>query len=136
MRPLVDKAVSWARIRYPASRIAVAVRIDGEPVVRVHPVSLELVLNNLVGNCFQHVTQGRLTIGFEGNCLMISDNGPGLGTDAVIPVPFAGGGSSSGSGLGLDICRRLCQAMRIDLNLRSGTDGERGTYFRLVLPES
>jgi signal transduction histidine kinase len=133
LRPLVEKAISWARIRYPTSRIAADIRIDGEPEVMVHPVSLQLVLNNLIGNCFQHVGEGWLTISFEGNVLMISDDGPGLGEFVVTFKPFAKGGSSSGSGLGLDICRRLCETMGADLVVCGSKDGNKGTQFRLTL---
>lgn len=133
LRPLVEKAISWARIRYPDSRIAAEMRIDGDPEVMVHPVSLQLVLNNLIGNCFQHVGEGRLMIGFVGGCLLISDDGPGLGECAAAFEPFAKGGSSGGSGLGLDICRRLCEAMGVDLVARSSEDDSKGTEFLLTL---
>lgn len=136
LRPLVEKAISWARIRYPDSRISAEVRIEGDPEVMVHPVSLQLVLNNLVGNCFQHVGKGRLTVGFEGNVLMISDDGPGLATETTSITPFARGRSSSGSGLGLDICKRLCEAMGIVLDVRSVTDSNRGTHVCLAIPRS
>lgn len=134
LRPLVEKAISWARIRYPDSRIAAEMRIDGDPEVMVHPVSLQLVLNNLIGNCFQHVGEGRLMIGFESGCLLISDDGPGLGPGSTTIAPFQKGISSSGSGLGLDICQRLCEAMGIDLDVSSGKGEDRGTHFRLALP--
>lgn len=136
LRPLVEKAISWARIRYPDSRIVAEVRIEGDPEVMVHPVSLQLVLNNLVGNCFQHVGKGRLTVGFEGNVLMISDDGPGLAKETTSIAPFARGRSSSGSGLGLDICKRLCEAMGIALDIRSGTGSNRGTHVCLAIPRS
>jgi signal transduction histidine kinase len=134
LRPLVEKAISWARIRYPASHIVVDMSIEGDPEVMTYPVSLQLVLNNLVGNCFQHVGKGWLMIGFEGGCLLISDDGPGLGPGTTTIAPFQKGVSSSGSGLGLDICQRLCEAMGIDLDVSSGKGEYRGTHVRLALP--
>lgn len=133
LRPFVEKAVSWAEIRYPASRITVSVGVGADAQGLVHPVSLQLVLNNLVGNCFQHVGMGRLTIDFESDCLTISDDGPGLEAGSIPFAPFAGGSPSSGSGLGLDISRRLCEAMGAGLTVRSGVSGDRGTHFRLDL---
>jgi signal transduction histidine kinase len=50
-------------------------------------------------------------IGFKGGCLLITDDGPGLGPGTTTIAPFQKGVSSSGSGLGLDICKRLCEAM-------------------------
>lgn len=133
LRPLVDKAVSWAAIRHPASRITVLIEMEDDAAAVVHPVSLQLVLNNLIGNCFQHVGEGRLTISFNGDVLMITDDGPGLRTTLTEPV--AKPVSSGGSGLGLDICRRLCEAMDVDLNIRNGTGSDRGTHLRLTIPQ-
>lgn len=132
LRPLVDKAVSWAAIRHSASRITVLIEMEDDAAAVVHPVSLQLVLNNLIGNCFQHVGEGRLTISFNGDVLMITDDGPGLRTTLTEPV--AKPVSSGGSGLGLDICRRLCEAMDVDLNIRNGTGSDRGTHLRLTIP--
>ena len=136
LRPLVDKAVSWAAIRYPASRITVSVEMAEDAGAVVHPVSLQLVLNNLIGNCFQHVGEGRLSIGFDGDVLTITDDGPGLGAGPSSTTPVAKPGSSGGSGLGLDICRRLCQAMDVALDIRTGTGIDRGTHLRLAIPRS
>jgi signal transduction histidine kinase len=131
LRPMIDKAVSWAKVRYPSSSIAVSTNIDDAIAVFVHPTSLQLVLNNLIGNCFQHVETGQLTVDFESGCLTISDDGPGLETHADAFAPFAKGNSSNGSGLGLDISRRLCDAAGIGLDA-GGTKDARGTHFRLT----
>ena len=130
LRPMLDKAVSWAKVRYPNSAIAVSTKVDNGAAVFVHLTSLQLVLNNLVGNYFQHVGTGQLVVDFDGNCLSISDDGPGFqaGTDPF--APFAKSNASIGSGLGLDISRRLCDAAGIGLTA-GGTQGDRGAHFRL-----
>jgi signal transduction histidine kinase len=130
LRPMIDKAVSWAEVRYPNGAIAITTKVDNETAVVVHPTSLQLVLNNLIGNCFQHVGTGKLEISFNGSCLSISDDGPGFETDADPFVPFAKGDASIGSGLGLDISRRLCEAAGIGLTVDSSKVG-RGAHFRL-----
>ena len=130
LRPIIDKAVSWAKVRYPNSLIAVSTKVGNDAAVFVHPTSLQLVLNNLVGNCFQHVGTGQLVVDFEGGCLSISDDGPGFETDADPFAPFAKGNASVGSGLGLDISRRLCDAAGIGLTA-GGSKGGRGAHFRL-----
>ena len=135
LRPMIDKAVSWAKVRYPNGAISVSTKVDNGAAVFVHPTSLQLVLNNLIGNCFQHVGTGRLIVEFEGGCLSISDDGPGFETDADPFAPFAKGYASIGSGLGLDISRRLCDAAGIDLTA-SGREGGRGAHFRLEFCES
>lgn len=130
LRPMIDKAVSWAKVRYPGGAITITTNIDNDAAVFVHPTSLQLVLNNLIGNCFQHVGNGKLVVEFEGGCLSISDDGPGLETATDPFAPFAKGDTSTGSGLGLDITRRLCDAAGIHLATGLINDGQ-GAYFRL-----
>lgn len=131
LRPMIDKAVAWAKVRYSDSLIAVSNKVDSGVAAFVHPTSLQLVLNNLIGNCFQHVGSGQLVIDFDERALSISDDGPGFETSENPFVPFAKGNASSGSGLGLDISRRLCDAAGIGLTVGETTGG-RGTSFRLA----
>lgn len=135
LRPMIDKAVSSAKIRYPGAAITVSTNVYSGAAVFVHPTSLQLVLNNLIGNCFQHVGNGKLVVEFEGGCLSISDDGPGLETSTDPFAPFAKGDASIGSGLGLDITRRLCDAAGIHLATGLINDGQ-GAYFRLEFRES
>ena len=132
LRPMIEKAIFSGRTRYPGGAITVSTNVYSGAAVFVHPTSLQLVLNNLIGNCFQHVGSGKLVVEFEGGCLSISDNGPGFNADGDPFVPFAKGDASVGSGLGLDISRRLCVAAGIHLATRQINDGQ-GASFRLEL---
>lgn len=134
LRPMVEKAIAWARVRYPKSAIAASIRIDEGLAVMAHPTSLQLVLNNLIGNCFQHVGTGRLMVDFADGRLSIADDGPGLATPGDPFVPFAKGHASSGSGLGLDISRRLCAAAGIGLTLGASEPGQ-GAQFILAFTQ-
>lgn len=134
LRPMIDKAISWARVRYPDSRIAVSIRVDRQALVLVHPTSLQLVLNNLIGNCFQHVGYGLMVLDLDGRSLSIMDDGPGFGAGVDPFETFAKGHGSKGSGLGLDISRRLCEAAGIRLIPAEGMQG-RGVRFRLEFPK-
>lgn len=131
LRPMIDKAIDWAKVRYPKSAIAVSSKIDDRIAVLVHPTSLQLVLNNLIGNCFQHVGTGQLMVDFENGCLSISDDGPGFETDDDPFTAFTKGENSSGSGLGLDITRRLCAAAGIGLSAGEAKNGQ-GAHFRIT----
>lgn len=131
LRPMIDKATTWAEIRYPNSSITVVTKFGDNSRIFVHPTSLQLVLNNLIGNCYQHVGTGKLAITFDGGCLSISDDGPGFETDVAPFAPFVKGAGSTGSGLGLDISRRLCDAAGIGLSAGRIKDG-RGAHFRLT----
>ena len=135
LQPMIDKATFWAKVRYPNSLITISTKIDDGIAVFVHPTSLQLVLNNLVGNCFQHVGTGQLVFDFANGCLSISDDGPGFETDGDPFAPFAKGNTSNGSGLGLDISRRLCDAAGIGLTA-GGSKGDQGAHFRLAFGEA
>ena len=132
LRPVIDKAVAWSAERYPDSRMTVRVDVDDGATVFVHSTSLQLVLNNLVGNSFQHVGSGHLLVGYDEGCLSIADDGPGIAIAGDPFAPFAAGYGSSGSGLGLDISRRLCDAAGINLTVDTSKGGS-GTCFRLRL---
>jgi signal transduction histidine kinase len=132
--PMVEKAVALASQRFPASPMAVIV---AAPVRRltatVAPALAQLVLNNLVGNAFQHAAQSQLTISADGDALIIADTGPGLTSGAEAFAPFVRGEDSGGSGLGLAIVQRLCAEAGIGLAWRSSAGD--GTEFRLTFPQ-
>lgn len=130
LRPVVEKAVAAAVVRFPSGRLAVSNDVAGDAMIIVEPTSLQLVFNNLIGNAFQHAAAANLRIGFSGNCLTLCDDGPGLGVAADAFAPFIKGEASEGSGLGLDIVRRLCAAAGIELTSSAGADGK-GACFTL-----
>lgn len=130
LRPVVEKAIAAAAVRFPANRLAVSNDVAGDATIIVEPTSLQLVLNNLIGNAFQHAAAANLHVGFSGNRLTIGDDGPGLGTATDAFALFVKGEASVGSGLGLDIVRRLCAAAGIDLTSGAGSNG-RGACFTL-----
>ena len=104
--------------------------VAGDATIIVEPTSLQLVLNNLIGNAFQHAAAAHLHVAFGGHQLTICDDGPGLGVAADAFAPFVKGAVSVGCGLGLDIVRRLCAAAGIGLTSGAGAGG-RGTCFTL-----
>lgn len=130
LRPVVEKAIAAAAVRFPSGRLAVSNDVAGDATIIAEPTSLQLVLNNLIGNAFQHAAAANLHIVFSGNRLTIGDDGPGLGTATDAFAPFVKGEASEGSGLGLDIVRRLCAAAGMDLTSGAGPTG-RGACFTL-----
>jgi signal transduction histidine kinase len=134
LRPLIDKAVTWSGLRYPTNTMTVVIEIADEATAYIHRTSLQLVLNNLIGNCFQHVDSGQLTVALSGNRLSICDDGPGLNSGADPFALFVKSPASQGSGLGLDITRRLCAAAGIGLIVEQGKSG-RGANFCLTFAD-
>ena len=127
--PLIEKAIATSSQRFPASPIDVFVAPSAELTALVSPTLAQLILNNLIGNAFQHASPSRLDIGGEQNVLVIADSGPGLGSGDAAFAPFSRGNDSEGSGLGLAIVRRLCSSADIGLEWSSSVGG---TRFRLT----
>lgn len=128
--PQVEKAVASAVVRFLASPVTITVDVDPTAMVRIEAILLQLVLNNLIGNAFQHASGGDLLLSGDGSRLRIADTGPGL-PRAVDPfAPFDKGPDSAGSGLGLSIVKRLCEAAHIELSWRASDIGS-GTQFQL-----
>jgi signal transduction histidine kinase len=128
--PTVEKAIASASVRFPASPIAVTVDVIATAAVTVDATLLQLVLNNLVGNAFQHASGGELLVAGDSARLLIADTGPGFGNVADPFAPFDKQPQSAGSGLGLAIVRRLCDAAGITLSWRSNPNGS-GTQLSL-----
>lgn len=128
--PAVEKAIASASVRFPASPVRVTVDVAATAMVPVDATLLQLVLNNLVGNAFQHASGGALLVSVDGAKLLVADTGPGFRDVADPFAPFDKQPDSAGSGLGLAIVRRLCDAAGIALSWRSNPSGS-GTQFSL-----
>lgn len=126
--PLVEKAVFYASERFSHSKVCVVVDVSPEQTATINPVVAQLILNNIIGNAFQHADHSTLTVSGSGSALSVTDTGPGLGDKPVLE-PFHKGISSTGDGLGLSIVRRLCAQSSIGLSITSGDDT--GTCFTL-----
>lgn len=111
------------------------------PALLVDRLQIELVLRNLVTNAVEAVTAhapGRGEIAVTASRhdarhvrIVVSDNGPGIGTAGAQRVFEAFvSGKSSGMGLGLAVSRAIAEAHGGTLEARATTHGE----FHLVLP--
>lgn len=127
--PLVEKALAYASARFSTGPETVTVDVSPLAAVPVDATLLQLVLNNLVGNAFQHAAMGDLRISGDAARLQIVDSGPGLRDIGGSFAPFHKGPESTGSGLGLAIVERLCAATNIMLSCRAMAGG--GTLFQL-----
>mgnify|MGYP002783772708 CR=1 FL=1 len=132
VRPLVDKALADAALRWPKAGMQPLMDVPADLAVPVHAGTLQLVLNNLIGNAFQHAGGSRLWIRADAAGLTIRDEGPGIGdVDAALQA-FVQQGPSGGSGLGLAIVARLCASSGIGFCVSAGP----GTRLMLSWPES
>jgi signal transduction histidine kinase len=133
-----------------------AVTATGEAAsVRVPPVGLRRVLDNLIGNALRHGQQADIAVGVlpaeplaqglrQGRCVCVTvdDMGPGIPEDQLQAVfkPFYKldtararvAGETGGSGLGLYIARELVDRARGELSLRNRPEG--GLRATLIYP--
>jgi signal transduction histidine kinase len=125
LSPLVEVAVLSASDRFGGAERQVAVDVPGDAEAVLNRAGFVLILDNLIGNAFQHAPDHRLDITLEGATLMIASGGPGI-PDAVAAragQPFAKGADSDGLGLGLSIVKRLCERDDIPMTLTASGEG-------------
>ncbi len=129
--PLVETAVLRASERFDGADQNVCIVVAEDRIIWVNLTAAAIVLDNLIGNAFQHSRCGKISIQAQGDELVIADTGPGIpdSVSGMIYQPFAKGEESAGHGLGLSIVRRLCDRNDIDFTLECSACG--GTTIRL-----
>ena len=132
LSPLVELAVLSASDRFGGAERQVAVDVPGDAEAVLNRAGFILILDNLVGNAFQHAADHRLDITLDGATLIIASGGPGIPDEVAARAgqPFAKGADSDGLGLGLSIVKRLCERDAIPMTL---TASDLGTVVRLDL---
>ena len=134
--------------RLKNSSIHVECRFLAEGPVRCFEGDVRQVLNNLVGNAVDAMSNGgRLLIrshetcdwklGRRGMTLTVADTGGGISPTALERIfePFFTTKGISGTGLGLWVSREIVERHQGSLRVRSRQgDGRSGTVFRFFLP--
>ena len=123
LRPLVEKALASAATRFPDRDMKTVVKVPAEAAVLAPETALQLVINNLIGNAFQHAPGSTLRVIGDRRRLLIADDGPGISRRNTTR-------GAPGSGLGLSIVKRLCKAADIGLSSKR-TEAGAGTRFYL-----
>jgi two-component system sensor histidine kinase QseC len=127
-----------------AAEKGISVRMDFEPGIKVktEPVSLEILLRNLVDNAIHYTPEGgdvSIKAHMQQDMVKVSiaDTGPGIDPDSYRRVferyyrkPDQ---RQSGSGLGLSIARRCADLLHADLQLRNQISGS-GLVITIELP--
>ncbi|MGE0483522.1 MAG: sensor histidine kinase [Gammaproteobacteria bacterium] len=139
------KPVSAARLLEEALRLqadAGRVPLDAVRLTIAEDAQLDVprglflcVVNNLLGNAWDHADGSDLEVTLRGTDLVIADAGPGIDA-ALLPRIFergVRGSESSGQGLGLDLVTRVCERLGWRLALDSAAG--RGTQVVLHMGE-
>ena len=112
---------------------------SGSPVALAQPSELEQVLNSIISNSIEAMSEGgKLGIGWANRAdgkiaVTITDTGPGIAADMAgrLFKPFETG-KSAGLGVGLALGRRIVERMGGSLDLRNGA--KEGVEVILILP--
>lgn len=117
---------------------------DEFPRLKIDPVLLQLVIQNLVANAIKHHDRGEGTITVRGSALgetarfEVSDDGPGIDPrfhDRIFQIfqTLKSKDEVEASGVGLSIVKKAVEAM--DGRIEIDSDGQsRGTTFRVIVP--
>jgi signal transduction histidine kinase len=142
--PLVRGAVEALRLAVAARGVTLDVEAaDDLPDVEVDRAQIERVVSNLVTNAGRATPPGgrvRVTASASADAVTIavSDTGIGIPADQLVRIfePFAQvpGGPAGGVGLGLSISRRIVEAHRGRLTVRSAPGA--GSTFTCTLPRA
>jgi len=126
--PLVREVVELQKPLYPEIRFQM--RCEKFPV-SLHAGAFKQMLQNLLANAGEYNRPGgEVKIYVKGRALYIEDTGLGIEEpEKIFQREYSGQGSS---GLGLDIVKRLAQAMQIRIEVRRNPRG--GTTFVLIMP--
>ena len=127
---------------------SIDVRIS--PAIKVDPLRLRQILNNLVSNALKFTIQGQVEIkaewlaranGEDLVCFVVSDTGVGISPENQLRLfkPFSQGDGAAtrqlgGTGLGLTICRRLASLMGGTVEMVSELGVGTTMYLTLSLP--
>ena len=93
----------------------------------VNESAIKQILSNIISNAFKYNKKGgRVIISGSGNYLSIKDTGVGIkNVENIFQRHYKE--SQKGVGIGLDITKRLCDALRIELNVYSDDKGSEFT---------
>ena len=111
--------------------------------VRVDPIMLTRILQNLIGNAIRYTDRGKVLVGVRRRGrhaeILVCDTGRGISPADQVRVfqeferiGRGGAGQDDGLGLGLAIVQRYCDLLDITLDLKS--EEGKGTVFSLIVP--
>lgn len=146
LREIVERVVNAARRRGALQTMTIDLPTD-LPLVRADATLAEQAIGNVIGNAIEHTPSGthvlaEARVGPREVELIISDNGPGISSDALSGIfdKFVTGHSvtradgSRSTGLGLAIAKGIMEAHGGSIAAESPLASGRGVRFSLRFP--
>ncbi|MCF2857687.1 HAMP domain-containing histidine kinase [Pseudoalteromonas sp. SMS1] len=131
--PIVENCVLQQAGKIAGKDIEVEIQVPADVTCAIGESALNLILSNLIGNAFCHISAGCVWVKYHEGMLSVEDTGPGIPDDIKSELFTSGvkGKQSRGLGMGLSIVQRLCH--RLDIGLEY-TSSDEGTRFMLHCP--
>ncbi|MEW5682223.1 MAG: HAMP domain-containing sensor histidine kinase [Pseudomonadota bacterium] len=129
--PVVEQSVLQQQAKLAGKAIRLELDIAPSAQLIMDPMSLLMLLNNLIGNAFDYTAAGVIRISFAAQVLTVQDSGAGIDEQLQSQVFNSGikGANSTGMGVGLSLVKRLCDKWHIAYQLHSDNSG---TCIRLT----
>ena len=126
IEPIVDEVVETHQKLYPEAKFTVHL---SKYETALNEKAFKQILTNIISNACKYSNDKiYITITLDKNRLLIQDKGIGIqNTEAIFERNYKE--NITGHGIGLDICKRLCDAMSITIELTSKIN--EGSYFYL-----
>ena len=133
--PVIEQSVLQQQAKLAGKAISLELDIASSAQLTIDPMSLLMLLNNLIGNAFDYTAAGVIRIAFSGQVLTVQDSGSGIDTQLQPQIFDCGikGSNSTGMGLGLSLVKRLCDKWQIAYQLHSDASG---TCISLKFPSN
>lgn len=133
--PLVEQSILQQQAKLAGKPVELQLDIAPAAQLTIEPISLLMLLNNLIGNAFNYTETGVIRIAYKQQVLTVHDSGTGIDAQLQQQVFNSGvkGSNSSGMGVGLSLVKRLCDKWHIDYQLQSDTSG---TCISLKFPDA
>jgi signal transduction histidine kinase len=128
--PLIESVVIDQAPLLNGKPVDVEVTVNPGLRISAHRGMLQILLNNLISNAFQHTDQGKVSIhADDSKTLTIADTGTGIdpAIEDKVFSSFVKGENSAGFGVGLSIVKRLCEHQGWQIDLQSSESGMRVT---------
>lgn len=122
--PLLKNCIRSFRSDFISKRISLNYS-KIEAVVLTDEKWLSFVIEQLLSNALKYTAKGSISIAMEGDTLTISDTGMGIAPEDLPRIfersytGFNGRQQKAASGIGLYLCKRICNALAIDLQAQS-----------------
>jgi signal transduction histidine kinase len=136
---LLDECIVATQSQSNDITVKKAVKLGAKDLIEADPTQLRIVLNNILDNAFQAMSEqsGKITVSA---CIMgpsyivsVQDSGMGIEPENLEKVfePFFTT-KSKGTGLGLAVCKDIIESHHGHIELRSAP--QKGTTFTITIP--